>query len=483
MIKKHENKEGKNPMDFFIQEVLIAKKMLEEKKIEAEKIDGYKRIDALKLLASMVDKNYYRFKNTYVFVGALLIKDNNVKIVSILNNTEIKLIKGDFVVPLYLKLETLFNEEIITLTIERMFEETVSLFSELEDKIVNYYFHTFSLFDFDIDFINVLFSKIETNYLIDYFFKNNDELVSKKVIELDGKKDLQKPKPPTAYNLKTKQSKKIIDSITSFLSKQVDINCLLFQVIQKIKYNNFSLNRSFFTDPTIVEDFECSIQQRIIALFEKLSFDEQVLFISNLEQEFYSFEEPKVLSFLLSDLFIILQNNKRFEERKESLLANNAFIDSLVTCSAVILCSKENELITCFETKSIAEQLFRFLFIDNKEKAQVLLFEKLESILFKGFNQIYLDNFLLYQLLLSDDIVLGFEDNFIDFLKNNLNFISIHDDEDDGSSICTKNNWLLSSGTIRKSTEIILNKIRTDSDISSAILKPELDDDWDDDWD
>ena len=242
---------------------------------------------------------------------------------------------------------------------------------------------------------------------------------------------MHKPKPPTAYNLKTKQSKKIIDSITNYLSKQVDINYLLFQVIQKIKYNNFSLNRSFFVEPTIVEDFECSIQQRIIALFEKLSFDEQVLFISNFEQEFYSFEEPKVLSFLLSDLFIILQNNKRFEERKESLLANNAFIDSIVTCCGVILCSKENELITCFETKSIAEQLFRFLFIDNKEKAQVLLFEKLESILFKGFNQVYLDNFLLYQLLLSEDVVLGFEDNFIDFLKNNLNFISIHDDEDD----------------------------------------------------
>lgn len=202
MIKKHENKEGKNPMDFFIQEVLIAKKMLEEKKIEAEKIDGYKRIDALKLLTSMVDKNYYRFKNTYVFIGTLLIKDNNVKIVSILNNTEIKLIKGDFVVPLYLKLETLFNEEIITLTIERMFEETVSLFSELEDKIVNYYFHTFSLFDFDIDFINVLFSKIETNYLIDYFFKNNDELVSKKVIELDGKKRLAETE--TSYSLQFK---------------------------------------------------------------------------------------------------------------------------------------------------------------------------------------------------------------------------------------------------------------------------------------
>ena len=46
--------------------------------------------------------------------------------------------------------------------------------------------------------------------------------------------------------VKKKQSKKIIDSITSFLSKQVDINYLLFQVIQKIKYNNFSLNRSFF---------------------------------------------------------------------------------------------------------------------------------------------------------------------------------------------------------------------------------------------
>lgn len=398
--------------------------------------------------------------------------------VSILNNTEIKLIKGDYVIPLYLKLERLFNEEITTLTIECMIEDTVSLFSELEDKIVDYYFYAFSLFDFDIDFINVLFSKIKTHYLIDYFITDNQESRSAKVIKLDEKKDFQKPKPPMAYNLKIKQSKKIINSIKSYLSNQVDINDILFQLIQKIKYNNFSLNRSFFADPTTIENFEYSIQQRIITLFEKLSFDEQVLFISNLEQEFYSFEEPKVLSFLLSDLFIILQNNKRFEERKESLLANNAFIDSLVTCSAVILCSKENELITCFETKSLAEQLFRFLFIDNKEKAQVLLFEKLESILFKGFNQVYLDNFLLYQLLLSEDIVPGFVDNFIDFLKNNLNFISIHD-EDDGSSICTKNNWLLSSGTIRKSTEIILNKIRTDSDISSAILKPELDDDWD----
>lgn len=482
MIKKHENKEGKNPMDFFIQEVTFVQKVIKEKKIETNKVNGYKRIDELKLLTSMIDKDSYRFKNSYVFVGALLIKDNNVNIVSILNNTEIKLIKGDYVIPLYLKLERLFNEEITTLTIECMIEDTVSLFSELEDKIVDYYFYAFSLFDFDIDFINVLFSKIKTHYLIDYFVTDNQESRSAKVIKLDGKKDFQKPKPLMAYNLKVKQSKKIINSIKSYLSNQVDINDILFQLIQKIKYNNFSLNRSFFADPTTVENFEYSIQQRIITLFEKLSFDEQVLFISNLEQEFYSFEEPKVLSFLLSDLFIFLQNNKRFEERKESLLANNAFIDSLVTCSAVILCSKENELITCFETKSIAEQLFRFLFIDNKEKAQVLLFEKLESILFKGFNQVYLDNFLLYQLLLSEDIVLGFVDNFIDFLKNNLNFISIHD-EDDGSSICTKNNWLLSSGTIRKSTEIILNKIRTDSDISSAILKPELDDDWDDDWD
>ena len=38
MIKKHENKEGKNPMDFFIQEVLIAKKMLEEKRLKLRKL-------------------------------------------------------------------------------------------------------------------------------------------------------------------------------------------------------------------------------------------------------------------------------------------------------------------------------------------------------------------------------------------------------------------------------------------------------------
>ena len=157
MIKKHENKEEKNPMDFFIQEVTFVQKVIKEKKIETNKVNGYKRIDELKLLTSMIDKDSYRFKNSYVFVGALLIKDNNVNIVSILNNTEIKLIKGDYVIPLYLKLERLFNEEITTLTIECMIEDTVSLFSELEDKIVDYYFYAFSLFDFDIDFINVLF--------------------------------------------------------------------------------------------------------------------------------------------------------------------------------------------------------------------------------------------------------------------------------------------------------------------------------------
>ena len=131
MIKKHENKEGKNPMDLFIQEVTFVQKVIKEKKIETNKVNGYKRIDELKLLTSMIDKDSYRFKNSYVFVGALLIKDNNVNIVSILNNTEIKLIKGDYVIPLYLKLERLFNEEITTLTIECMIEDTVSLFSEL----------------------------------------------------------------------------------------------------------------------------------------------------------------------------------------------------------------------------------------------------------------------------------------------------------------------------------------------------------------
>lgn len=262
-------------------------------------------------------------------------------------------------------------------------------------------------------------------------------------------------------------------------SKQVDINDLLFEVIETIKHNSLASNISFFADPRMVNDFENSIQQRTISLFEKLSFDEQVLFISNLEQEFYSFEDPQVLSFLLSDLFCILQNNKRFEERKESLLANNAFIDSLVTCSAVLLLYKEGDVLCCFDTKSITEQLFRFLFIDNKEKAQVLLFEKLKSILTKGFDHIYLDNnFLLYQLLLSDNIVIGFEDNFINFLKNNLNFISIYDDErylfDYGeeefvdTECAIENDWLLGYGFIQKSTQIILNKIRTDSEISYA---------------
>lgn len=221
-----------------------------------------------------------------------------------------------------------------------------------------------------------------------------------------------------------------------------------------------------------------SIQKRTVTLFEKLSFDEQVLFISNLEKEFYNFKSPQVLSFLLSDLFFILQNNKRFENKKESLLVNNAFIDSLVTCAAVILLSKEDDALSWVKSKSIEKQLFRFLFIDNKENAQFLLFNKLKSILSKGFNCVYLDNFLLHQLLLSDAIVVGFEDNFINFLKNNLNSVSIYDDEcylfDYGeeefvdTECAIENDWLLGYGFIQKSTQIILNKIRTDSEISYA---------------
>lgn len=278
-------------------------------------------------------------------------------------------------------------------------------------------------------------------------------------------------------------------------SKQVDINNLLSEIIQTIKQNSLATNISFWAEPSRVNDFENSIQRRTISLFEKLSFDEQVLFISNLEQEFYSFEDPQVLSFLLADLFFILQKNKKFEERKESLLANNAFIDSLVTCSAVILLYQENDALCYFDTKSIDEQLFRFLFIDNKEKIQVLLFDKLKSILTKGFDRIYLDNnFFLYQLLLSDTIVVGFEDNFINFLKNNLKFISIYDDErylygDEESINCAnsdygvKNDWLLGCGSIQKPTHIILNKIRTDSEISYASMAEWEDEDGFDDED
>ena len=178
MIKKHENKEGKNPIVFFIQEATFAQKVLKEKKIEIDKVNGYKRIEALKLLTSQMNQKYRnRMIDSYVFVGSLFVNRNDVKIVSISNNNAgIKLSDGDLVVPLYLKLETLFDKEITDLKLEQMIEDTVSLFSELEDKIIEHYFHSFSLFDFDLDFINALFSEIKINYLIDYFVKDNLEL-------------------------------------------------------------------------------------------------------------------------------------------------------------------------------------------------------------------------------------------------------------------------------------------------------------------
>ena len=433
MIKKHENKEGKNPID--------------------------------------------------VFVGSLFVNRNDVKIVSISNNNAgIKLSDGDLVVPLYLKLETLFDKEITDLKLEQMIEDTVSLFSELEDKIIEHYFHSFSLFDFDLDFINALFSEIKINYLIDYFVKDNLELESEKVIKLDGKKDL--PSFGIVIHLTNNQSKNIINSIISYLLKQVDTNCLLSQIIQKIKNNSSNHNRSFFNNSSDVDNWGNSIRKRTITLFEKLSFDEQVLFISKLEKEFYLFENPQVLSFLMSDLFHILEKNKRFKKRKESLLADNDFIDSLITCSAVILLSKQNDVIHRFANlKNNNKELFRFLFVDNQENAQVLLFNKLKSILSKGFNCVYLDNFLLFQLLLSDNIVVGFEDNFIHFLNENLNLLSIYDDDTLSSddyyyeySMFEESDWMLGSSSIKKAIEAILNKIRTDAGVSS-VLKDEWVDD------
>lgn len=470
MIKKHENNEKRNPMEFFIQEVLIAKQMLEEKKIEMNEVKGYKRIELLKLFISKINQKYrYRLDNSYVFVGSLLIQGDDLTIVSISNNnTGIRLSNEDFVLPLYLKLETLFDEEITALTIERMIDDAVSLFSELGDEIIEHYFHTFSLFDFDINFINVLFNKINTNYLIDYFVKDSYQLRSEKVIMLDREKDF--PTSGIAYNSTNKQSKKLIKSITSYLSRQVDIKDLLSKIIQKIKNNTNTSNRSFFIKTGIDHNFEDSIQKRTITLFKKLSFDEQVLFISSLEQEFYNFEDPQVLSFFISDLFVILQNNKRFKKRKKVLLTDNAFINSLVTCSAFILISKKDDIIHNFIFEGIEDKLFHFLFIDNKEKVQFLLFDKLKSMLSKGFNYLRLDNFLLIQLLLSDKIVIGFEDNFINFLKSNLNFISICDNEIYiENPIQIENDWLFGTGSIRKGTEIILNKIRTDVQISSVM--------------
>ena len=57
-------------------------------------------------------------------------------------------------------------------------------------------------------------------------------------------------------------------------SKQVDINDLLSEVIQTIKHNSLASNISFFADPSMINDFENSIQQKTISLFEELSFDE-----------------------------------------------------------------------------------------------------------------------------------------------------------------------------------------------------------------
>ena len=280
------------------------------------------------------------------------------------------------------------------------------------------------------------------------------------------------------------QSKNIINSIISYLLKQVDTNCLLSQIIQKIKNNSSNHNRSFFNNSSDVDNWGNSIRKRTITLFEKLSFDEQVLFISKLEKEFYLFENPQVLSFLMSDLFHILEKNKRFKKRKESLLADNDFIDSLITCSAVILLSKQNDVIHRFANlKNNNKELFRFLFVDNQENAQVLLFNKLKSILSKGFNCVYLDNFLLFQLLLSDNIVVGFEDNFIHFLNENLNLLSIYDDDTLSSddyyyeySMFEESDWMLGSSSIKKGIEAILNKIRTDAGVSS-VLKDEWVDD------
>lgn len=382
----------------------------------------------------------HEFDGRYFYSGTLFISKDKV-ILTKHDKTKpyIDLKPGDLVIPIYLKSESVLGGSNL-MSLSKILDETTEFFSNPNGLTLDNYFYGFTPFNFEISFVESIFQKIENSYLLEYFLKSNEETESSNVLDWDIKRFTSLIKSNKGYYREVFKDldcpKTISKTITDYLSSEMDSNNLLLKVVEKISKNKLYFNREFYTDdhytwfhPYLDSYFDLpsSLHERTILLFKKLSFDEKVFFISLISTDFNKFKNPQVLSFLISDFFCILKDEKDFKVKEKSLLDSYDFIDSLITSISILLLSKEGDLLSVNCTRNVATEVIPFLFLNDSKKSQTLLFQKMNSLIYYGYNCFNLSNIVLHGLLIRDDIINGFTDKLVEFLQTHINSLTIRD--------------------------------------------------------
>ena len=486
-------KTGANPITFIIEEIKLATERIKEIGFDLE-LEKLKVISLSKEYSSKFKElNFkHQFDDRYFYSGTLFISKNKV-ILTKHDETKpyIDLDPGDLIIPIYLKSESVLSG-IDLMSLSEILDETTEFFSNPDGLTLEHYFYGFTPFKFEINFVESIFKKIENNYLLDYFLKSNEEIESSTVLDWNSKRFTSlMTSNKVSYNeyFKDLDCPKIISkTITNYLSSEIDCNNLLLEIVEKISSNKLYFNKEFYSNdhynffhPYLDSYFDLpsSLHERTILLFKKLSFDKKVSFISLISADFNKFKNPQVLSFLISDFFCILKDEKYFKSKEKSLLESDDFIDSLITSISILLLSKEGDVLSEDYTRNVATEVIPFLFLSDSKKSQTLLFKKMESLIYSGYNCFNLSNIVLHGLLIRNDIINGFADKLVKFLQMNINSLQIRDCyELEGQYDEYRNpavfDLFFKSNKV-SSYEDLLQPIREDEKLKNFIL-PEFDD-------
>ena len=430
-------KTGVNPIIFIFEQIKLATERIKEIGIDLE----FEKLEVVSLSKESSSKfkelNFkHQFDGRYFYSGTLFISKDKV-ILTKHDKTKpyIDLNPGDLIIPIYLKAESVLGGSGL-MSLSKILDETTEFFSTPDGLTLDNYFYGFTPFKFEISIVESIFRKIENSYLLEYFLKSNEETESSTVLDWDIERFTSLIKSNKGYYREVFKDldcpKTISKTITDYLSYEMDSNNLLLKVVEKISKNKLYFNRAFYTDDEYTSfrsdlDLPPSLHERTILLFKKLSFDEKVFFISLISADFDKFENPQVLSFLISDFFCILKDEKDFKSKEKSLLDSYDFIDSLITSISILLLSKEGDLLSVTFARNVATEVIPFLFLNDSKKSQDLLFQKMNSLIYCGYNCFNLSNFVLHGLLIRDDIINGFIDKLVELLQTNINSLTIRD--------------------------------------------------------
>lgn len=486
-------KTGANPITFIIEEIKLATERIKEigMDLDLEKLE----VISLSKESSSKFKELnlkHQFDGRYFYSGTLFISEDEV-ILTKHDKTKpyIDLNPDDLIIPIYLKSESVLGGSNL-MSLSKILDETTEFFSNPNGLTLDNYFYGFTPFNFEISFVESIFKKIENSYLLEYFLKSNEETESSNVLDWDIKRFTSLIKSNKGYYREVFKDldcpKTISKTITDYLSSEMDSNNLLLKVVEKISKNKLYFNRAFYSDDNYTFfhpyldcyfDLPSSLHERTILLFKKLNFDEKVSFISLISADFDKFENPQVLSFLISDFFCILKDEKDFKSKEKSLLDAYDFIDSLITSVSILLLSKEGDLLSVNCTRNVATEVIPFLFLNDSKKSQTLLFQKMNSLIDYGYNCFNLSNIVLHGLLIRDDIINGFTDKLVEFLQTHINSLTIRDcceleGQYDEYSNPVVLDVMFESNKV-SNYEDLLRPIRKDEKIKDFIL-PEFDD-------